>query len=160
MATQLVAMEQAFDVVGIAVRTSNSAEAQGKGVIQNLWQRFFVEQIAAQIPNKIDNDIIALYCDYDSDSTGEYTLLIGVHVASADHIPAGMVHKHVAQEKRTTFVTETGVMGKVVFDAWQKIWTQEANGNLNRAYGVDYELYTERCQDPNNAQVEIHIGIK
>src|SRR6185436_6073767 len=69
--------EPSFDVIGISARTSNAAEMSGAGVIGALWQRFFAENIAAQIPNKIGYDLIAVYTDAANGKEGEYTVIIG-----------------------------------------------------------------------------------
>jgi predicted transcriptional regulator YdeE len=43
---------------------------------------------------------------------------------------------------------------------WAKIWSLEDQGELVRSYIADYELYDEQSMDPQNAVVEVHIGIK
>lgn len=152
-------LEKSFNVIGIAIRTTNK-EAIENGTIQKLWQQFFTESISSKIKNKIDNAIIALYYDFESDKNGEYNLLIGVRVSTIDEIPVGMAAKHVFAEKRAVFVSESGPRSHIVFDLWMKIWALEDQNKLDRTYIADYELYDERSQDPQNAQMEIHIGIK
>ena len=44
--------------------------------------------------------------------------------------------------------------------AWQQIWKLEDLGKLKRTYQADFELYDQRAQDPQNAQVDIYIGVK
>lgn len=151
--------EPAFDVIGITVRCSTQ-EAIRNNTIGKLWQRFFEDQIFTKIPNKIDTTLIALYYDFESDKTGEYTTLIGVRVSSDKEVPSGMVVKHVPADNREVFLTEQGPMGQVVFGTWQKIWQLEDAGKLKHSYTVDYELYDERSRDLQNAQVEIHVGVK
>lgn len=151
--------EPAFDIIGIVTRTSNRAAFQ-EGTIQKLWERFIAEQIFNKIPNKQDNAVIALYHDYENNKDGEYSLLIGVRVTSIDNIPAGMVAKHVIGENRALFTTDQGPRTQAVVGEWQKIWKAEAQGELERSYLFDYELYDERSYDPSNAIAEIHIGVK
>lgn len=150
--------ESAFDVIGITVRCSTQ-EAIRNNTIGKLWQRFFEDQIFTKIPNKIDTTLLALYYDFESDKSGEYTTLIGVRVSSIKEVPAGMVAKHVPADNREVFLTEQGPMGQVVFGTWQKIWQLEDAGKLKHSYTVDYELYDERSRDLQNAQVEIHVGV-
>jgi predicted transcriptional regulator YdeE len=150
-----------FDVMGITARTSNLAEFYGSGTIGQVWQKFFAEQVLAEIPNKTDNDILALYCDYASDKDGEYTFLLGARVNNVDEIPEGMVVKHVPAGNYEVFTTQPGLLSEVVIQQWQKIWTLEDEDKLNnRTYKVDYEVYDARSQDPENAVVEIYIGVK
>jgi len=44
----------------------------------------------------------------------------------------------------------------VVFDAWTKIWKSD----LNRAYTADFELYDEKAQNPEDAEIDIFIALK
>lgn len=156
MAMQGEQVERAFDVIGIAARTSNKAEMNGAGVIGALWQRFFSEKILERIPNKVGNDIVALYTDCASDKDGEYTIIIGAQVSSTDNVPAGYVECHVPAEMRKVFVAELGDPSHVVLAAWQGIWSLEDAGKLIRSYRVDYEFYDMSGKNP----VEIHVGVK
>lgn len=159
MNVNYVEVEAGFNVIGIALRTTNQA-AIADGTIQKMWGRFFAESILLAIPNKIDHAILALYYDFESDKSGQYTLLIGARVSSIDEVPAGMIAWRVPAQKRAVFLSEAGPVGKVCFELWQKIWMLEDQNKLDRVYGADYELYDERSQDPHNARVAIHIGIK
>lgn len=151
--------EPAFDVIGIGIRTTNQ-DAATQGTIGMLWQQFFVESIGAAIPNKIDNNLIAVYYDFEHDRHGEYNLVIGARVSSIEEIPAGMIAVRVPAQQRIIFTSKVGLRGEVVVELWNDIWTLEDNGSLNRAYSADYEIYDERSQNPQQAQVEIHIGTK
>lgn len=150
----------AFDVIGIAERTSNAAEFSGKGKIGPLWKRFFDEEILTKIPHKADNAIIALYYDYESNKDGAYTILIGARVTSTQEIPLGMVHCHVPAQKYAVFTTERGIVWQQVVKTWQFIWQFEDESKLNRSYVVDYQLYDQRSMNPNDGVVDIYIGIK
>lgn len=150
--------EPAFEVIGIAIRTTNQA-AMEQGTIGMLWQQFFVESIYAAIPNKVDHALVAVYYDFEDGKKGEYNLLIGARVSSLDDIPAGMMAVHVPEQKRMVFISKVGLRSEIVFELWQEIWHLEDQGALNRAYTADYEVYDERSQDPQHAQIEIHIGL-
>ena len=45
-------------------------------------------------------------------------------------------------------------MGKT----WAEIWKDDEI--LNRTYIYDYELYTEKAQNPADAEIEIYIGVR
>lgn len=154
-----VEIEPSFNVIGIAIRTTNKA-AIDDGTIQKLWQQFLTESIPSKIPNKVDGAIIALYYGFENDKSGEYNLLLGARVSSIDEIPAGMVAQNVPAQKRAIFLSGSGSVGQVCFELWKKIWVLEGQSELDRAYIADYELYDERSQDPQNGQVAIHIGTK
>jgi len=60
-------------VAGFQIRTTNAAELSGSGKIEQLWHRFFVENLAAQIPNRSSEDLYAVYSNYESDETAHTT---------------------------------------------------------------------------------------
>lgn len=152
--------EQAFDVIGIAARTTNAAEFQGRGIILRLWQRFIQDRIASKIPNRLDSDILALYYDYASDKDGEYSFLIGARVKAGTEVPEGMVVVRVPASGYAVFTTQKGAVPKVVIDVWQKIWQLEESGELKRAYRIDYQQYDERSYNPLDAKIDIYISVR
>lgn len=66
-----------FQVIGIEARTNNSQEATGGGAIPKQWQRLFMENLLGQIPDRLDQSIIAVYTNYASDANGDYTYILG-----------------------------------------------------------------------------------
>jgi predicted transcriptional regulator YdeE len=74
--------------------------------------------------------------------------------------PAGLVAKRVLGGQFEVFTTAQGPLPRVVPDAWQNLWKLEDEGKLKRAYKADFEIYDHRAQDPQNAQVDIYIGLK
>ena len=71
-------------IVGIACRTSNAPEAASHD-IPRLWDRFYRENVMKKVQNKISDEVLALYCDYESDHTGPYSLVIGCLVSSLEY---------------------------------------------------------------------------
>ena len=156
-----VVEEAGFSVIGIAEQTTNAKEMSGEGIIGKQWGRFVQGNLVAQIPNKADSSIIAVITDYASDKDGEYTHLIGARVTSTVDVPAGMVVKKVPAGKYAIFTSEKGPVAQVVVGTWKRIWAQSKSApGGNRAYKADYEVYDERAMDPQNAQMDVHVGIK
>src|SRR5271156_4119301 len=60
MGSHEVIQKPAILVIGINCRTSNAPEA-GPQDIPKLWGRFYGEDIISRIPNKVSNEVIALY---------------------------------------------------------------------------------------------------
>ena len=57
--------------------------------------------------------------------------------------------------------TEQGPLVEVLQAEWKKIWAmQPAELGGRRAFLTDYEAYDTRSANPQNAQVEIHIGLQ
>jgi predicted transcriptional regulator YdeE len=155
------ATEQQFYVAGYQVRTNNANEMSGHGEIGKLWQRFFQENLASQIPNRTDTELIVVYSDYGSDEKGDYTYLLGARVTSADHLPAGITFKKIVPGPYAVLTTAQGPLVDVLQAEWKKIWNmQPAELGGRRAFLTDYEVYDARSANPQQAQVEIHIGLQ
>lgn len=140
--------KQEIHVIGISCRTSN-APNRASTDIPKLWMKFYSENISALIPNKASDQGIAVYCDYESDFTGEYTLVLGCPVTSLDNVPDGLVAKTIPSGTYAKFVC-AGKPPESVFTTWQTIWQEK---NLNRSYIADYELYT------SPEDISVFVGI-
>ena len=133
----------------------------GKGAIPQQWDRFMKEGLLGKITNKVDSNIVAVYVDYESDANGAYTFMIGARVSSAEDVPLGMVAKKVPAGRYAVFISEKGFVGKIVPQTWSHIWAiPKSSPGGNRAYQADFEVYDQRAADPQNAQVDIYVGIK
>ena len=110
-----------------------------------------------RIPNKQSNEIYAIYTDYKSDFTDEYTTIIGVPVSSLNDIPEGLIGREFEAQNFQTF-TAKGKMPDAVVATWMDIWKRDKE--LNRSYTYDLEIYGERSQDKNNPEVDIYIAVK
>lgn len=143
-------------IIGIATQTSNN-DSQAIEDLGKLWHQFFGENIMTKIPNAISSNIYSVYTDYESDFTGKYTTIIGLEVSSLDEIPEGMVGREFEPQTLKKYIAK-GELHEAVGKTWTEIWNDDAN--LNRTYKYDYELYTEKAQNPADAEIEIYIGVK
>lgn len=150
-----VVQKPAMVIVGIECRTSNAPEA-GPHDIPQLWGRFYNEDIIGQILNKISNEVVALYCDYEGDYTQPYSLVIGCPVSSSDMIPDGMVAKTIPTGSYAVF-RAVGEYPASLIEAWGNIWQQE---DLKRTYTGDYELYGDKFTSGAPKEVEVFIAIE
>jgi predicted transcriptional regulator YdeE len=149
-----------FYVVGLAERTSNEREMTGEGVIGALWNRLYGERVLDAVPNRTDFNIYAVYSDYESDDTGEYTFLLGAKVNSPTPVPDGMMLKRVPGGRYAVVTSDRAPVVEAVVGTWRKIWGMSATDlGGERAYQTDFELYDERACDPQNSQVDIYLGL-
>jgi predicted transcriptional regulator YdeE len=149
-----------FYVAGYLVRTNNADEMNGKSKIGPLWGRFMQENLAAQIPNRTDAALTVVYSNYAGDEKGDYDYLLGARVTSIDHLPSGMSWRKVETGPYAVILTDKGAMPGVLQAAWARIWKMtptELGGK--RTFATDYEVYDQRSANPQDAQVEIHIGL-
>ena len=146
---------QKFSVIGISVRTTNENGQAGQD-IPALWNNFMTNRILDKIPNKIDNSIFCIYTEYEKDHTKPYTTILGCKVSSLENIPNGMVGKTVEEAIYFKHIAIGNILQGMVFNEWTKIW----NSNLQRTFTADFEVYGEKAQNPENAEVDIFIAVK
>lgn len=151
---------EAFTVIGISARTDNAKEVGADGVIPKQWQKFFQEGVLGKIPAKLGPEIYAVYTDYASDHNGEYTYVIGAKVKQGTPAPEGMVAVNVPAGSYAILTSDKGPLPRVVPAAWQSVFQLEDTGKLHRAYKSDFELYDRPAQKPEDAQVDLYIGVK
>jgi predicted transcriptional regulator YdeE len=146
---------QKFSVIGISVRTTNE-NGQASQDIPALWNKFMTEGVAEQIPNKVDNSIYCIYTEYEKDHTKPYTTILGCKVENLDTIPNGMVGKAFDEATYTKHIAKGNILQGMVFGEWTKIW----NSDLDRTFTADFEVYGEKAQNPENAEVDIFVAVK
>jgi len=138
-------------VKGISVRTTNAAEMKPETAkIGGLHQRFDQN---VSVDYKNGARVYGVYFDYESDATGEFSVLAGadqIESAKVDleeiKLPAG---KYLVFEGR-------GEMPQAVIQAWGEVWNyfSDQDSAEKRSYTVDFEHYT------NADEVDIYIAIK
>ncbi len=146
---------QTFNVIGISVKTTNENEQSSKD-IPALWQKFMEQGIHEKIPNKLDNSIYCIYTNYEKDHTKPYTTILGCKVATLKDIPQEMLGITFEEAEYFKQTVNGNLMQGIVYNAWTKIW----NSDLNRAFTADFELYGEKAQNPEDAEVEIFVAIE
>jgi len=146
-----------FFIIGIEVRTNNRDEMTDKGKIGPQWQKFYSQNIPAQIPHKKNDQVLAMYTDYESDVNGEYSYILGAEVDSLASIPAGLVGRRVPDAKYAVFSSERGAIPGIIIDVWKRIWNYKV---VERAYQTDFEIYGKNSTDPSNAQVDVYLSIR
>jgi predicted transcriptional regulator YdeE len=156
-----VSQVQGFAVVGITGRTNNAKEMTPAGIIGKLWGQLMQGNLLTKIPNRADENILAVYTDYASDKNGDYTFILGAKVSQDSEIPAGMVTAKVATGKYADFTSERGPANRVVPEIWQKINSLPRNvPGGDRAYQSDFEVYDQRARNPQDAIVDVFVGIR
>jgi len=149
-------MTNGFKVIGISIRTTN-ANNQSQQDLGQLWGQFFAGNIIEKIPNKISSHILAIYTDYESDYTGEYTTIIGVPVSTLSEVPSGLIGREFEAENFQKFIAK-GEMQSAVVNTWIDIWQRDKE--LNRKYSYDFEVYGDKSNNGDNSEVEIFIATR
>lgn len=137
----------------LKIKTTNT---NGQSAIDcgNLWQRFEKEKIADKIPAKLSNDIFAVYYNYDIDDSTPFCYFIGCQVSDLTAIPSGFDSLEIPPSLYNK-ITAKGKMTGCITNAWETIW----NSKLSRTYQYDFEVFDERSQNWDNAEVDIYVSI-
>lgn len=150
-------------LVGMSARTNNAAEMNPETAkIGTTMQRFFGSGVQEKIPfRKNPGRIFAVYTNYESDFKGDYTYFIGEEVTSFSPPSEDLEQITIPGQQYTKFTSLPGVMPQVVINMWRDIWAMSpANLGGARAYIADFEIYDERSHNPEQAIVDVYIGIK
>jgi predicted transcriptional regulator YdeE len=132
-------------VLGIYARTGNDNLAQ----LGDLWRRFQEMGGPAGIAARTGDAVYCVYCEYETDATGKFTVLIGCAADADAEIPEGMMK--LAIEAGRFFVFEpVGELPKSVFETWAEIW----NMPIDRRYQADFDRYG------SDGKVTIHLGVR
>ena len=144
---------EAFKVIGIVVRTTN-ANFQSKQDINELWDRWFAENVATRIPNTVSDHLYNIYTDYESDEHGFYNTILGYSVSTLASIPNGLIGKQIPKSNYKEFVSK-GKLPDCVVKTWESIW----NLKFNRSYIADFDVYDPATMNPENAIVKTYLSI-
>lgn len=150
-------------LIGIATRTATALEFDPKTAqIGAMMQKFFSENLRDKILNrKNPGRVFAVYTNYETDENGPYTYFLGAEVTSFEGMQEIFQTLVIPAQEYAKFTSSPGKMPEVVINMWSNIWkmnSQDFEGD--RAYLADFEIYDERGMDPNNAIVDVYIGIK
>jgi len=153
--TQPMSIEiEEFKVIGISVRTTNQ-NGQSQKDISNLWSKFMGQNLIDQILNKKSQDIYCIYTNYESDFNGLYTTILGCRVNSFDSIPEGFISWTIPKTKYQVYKS-TGKLPESVMKTWTNIWQSD----IRRKYVADFDIYGQKSQNPENAEVDTYVSIK
>src|SRR6476660_8176215 len=143
-------------LVGLALKTKTSnINDQSSVDCGNLWQEFEKGNYAQIIPNRMTDEILAVYHQYEGDHTKSFSYFIGCKVKPDTEIPAGLETLTIAKGTYQK-IDAKGKMPDCVINAWKEVWVF----NIPRSYEMDFEVYDERSKDWNNAEVEVYLSVE
>ncbi|MFY9799865.1 MAG: GyrI-like domain-containing protein [Methanoregula sp.] len=141
-------------IMGVQRRTSN---ADGRSItdIPACWQDYLSQNMAKKIPNRAKTPaMFAVYSDYESDWTGEFSYMIGSEVTKADRIPVGLAVVRIPAQTYAVF-TAAGDMPDAILGIWMSVWGTK----LPRTYTFDFEQYDARFTRPENKEADVCVAV-
>ena len=138
-------------IFGLSVRTNNKNEMNpSTGKIAPLVHQF---DNAVVVNYLAGARVYGVYYDYESDSQGNYSVLVG-----ADSVESSVVtlEEVTIQEGNYLVFSGSGQVPQIIFELWSQVWDYFSSEKCahTRVYTTDFEFY--RTQN----EIEIHIAIK
>ena len=135
-------------VVGDKTRTSNTDPACSD-IIAALWETYMRSPLWQQFLQSGQNaPCYGLYTNYSEDGNS-YDAAVGC--ACVDH-PADLTEIRIPAGKYAKFHFH-GDVRAIPYNAWSEIWKM----TLPRAFGVDFEAYTNFADGA--ADIDIYVGL-
>ena len=142
-------------LVGIALKTkTTNVDGQSSMDCGELWQEFENEKYAELIPDKLSDEIVAVYHQYEGDHTQPFSYFIGCKVNADIVVPLGLESLTIPKGTYQKIVAK-GKMPDCVVNAWKEIWVSA----IPRSYKMDFEVYDERSKDWSNAEVDVYLSV-
>lgn len=138
-------------IFGLSARTNNAAEMNpSTGKIGPLVHKFDSQ---VEVDYRGGARVYSVYYSYESDVTGDYSVLVGADVVASSSVELSEVK---IQEGDYLVFSGSGQVPQIVIETWQKIWSYFANPGCphTRAYETDFEFYKSQND------IEIYIGVK
>ncbi len=142
-----------FHVIGISVRTTNQ-DSKSQKDIGELFNIFFRDNLIEKIPDKVSYDVYCIYTEYESDFKAPYTTVIGCRVKSLERVPIGLTGITVPTLKYAVFKS-IGKLPESLERTWNQIW----QSSISRKYIADFDVYGQKAQNPNDAEVDTYVSI-
>ncbi len=138
-------------IEGISIRTTNAKEMNpDTSTISALCQQFD-EKVTVDYAKGFR--VYNLYYNYESDASGEFSVLAGTDQISQPQID-GLETVIIPKGKYILFEAK-GSVPRVVIETWTKIWDYfEDNNEFERSYTVDFEFYKSQNE------IEVYIAVK
>ncbi len=140
----------ALHVIGIELRTTNREAAQ---TIPPFWQRFAGEGLPARLPERLSDDVYAVYTHFEHaglNNDGCYSLVIGLAMPASAGTPPGLVRATIPAGPEAVFSVEAGRPDRVA-EGWQVVWQR---ADLPKTFIADHERYQA------DGGISIHVGLR
>ena len=138
-------------IVGVLLTTTNDNNKAFKD-IPPFWQQFFENKVLERIPQKVSDDIYAVYTCFENEgknNEGQYSLIIGAEVSSIDSLPNEFVSTIIPSGRYQVFETEKP---EKVGEKWQEIWGHTFE--KQRTFYAEFEHYKA------SGEIDIYIGVE
>jgi len=138
-------------IKGLKIRTANEFEMNpATGKIAGLWQKF---DDKVDVDYRNGNRVYGVYFNYESDASGEFTVLAGTDQLNADSDE--ILETVVIPSGKYLVFHALGEMPEIVINTWGEIWEyfSQENTEYKRLYTTDFEYYI------NQNEIKVCIAV-
>ena len=139
-------------IIGLSTRTTNAKEMDpATERIGPLWKKF---DDKVEVDYKNGNRVYGVYFNYESDATGEYSILAGTDQLDANS--SAKLEEIVIPSGKYLVFTAKGDIPGIVIDTWGRVWEyfSKKDAKYERSYTTDFEYYV------NQNEIEVYIAVK
>ena len=113
-----------INLIGLSLGKKTTNE-NGQSAIDcgSLWQKFQDGNYVEKIPGKADDNVLAVYHEYEGDHTRPFSYFIGCKVKAGTTRPEGM-DSLVIPRGPYQIIISSGKMPDCIADTWKEIWNQ------------------------------------
>lgn len=151
-------------LVGLKCRTNNQQELDPNlSKISKLVSAFVGKNYANHIQQRTKPNVVySVYTEYESDEHGDYTYFVGEQVKSIENQDLEKFSSLVIPAQNYKKITSTrGKIPDIVIATWQEIWRMsDEDFGGQRSYLADFEVFDQRAENPESAEIDIYIGLK
>ena len=118
---QVIEFTEPIHVLGLELRTSNERAFED---IPAHWGRFHQSGLLASIPNRVGEDLFAVYTHFEHagvDNLGVYSLIIGARVNGASPASPGLASATIPASRCAVVAVDKGHPERVG-ERWRDIW--------------------------------------
>ena len=148
---------QTFSILGISVDTSTDPSQSSKD-LKSLWDRVFYDHIKESIPQKLDSNLYCVYDHYQPIDSHLFSLraTIGCKV-DPETPPSHDMSLAIVHQGGYQHYNVRGPFPETIVSQWSSIWT--SNPPLPRSFVSDFEVYSEKFEDPHSPEMDIFVGV-
>lgn len=139
-------------IIGLSTRTTNTKEMDPTtGRIGPLWKEF---DDKVEVDYQKGNRVYGVYFNYESDATGEYSVLAGTDQLEAK--TSADLETIIIRSGKYLVFSAKGDIPRIVFETWGRIWEyfSKNDAEYERSYTTDYEHYV------NQNEIDVYIAVK
>jgi predicted transcriptional regulator YdeE len=151
MHAEYLKQDEDLVIIGPALRTAPEQAARD---LPALWQRFMQESLP-RLPGA--TDVYSVYCDYESDFRGPYTVVLGVRASAETPVPEGMRRVRIPRGAYARFIAR-GDPAEAILRTWAHVWhAWERRGE--RRYIADFERHPLASLGQGVIEAEVMVGL-